>query len=85
MQQWEYVFLTRHIIYGGIFTTREEWYWADEKSNRMSAEERLNRMGDLGWELVAAVPASNFGGLQFAGKTTAFTFILKRPKQLVES
>jgi hypothetical protein len=66
MQNWEYTTLTL------ISNAKQELEWADAQEDNRSASERVNELGDEGWELVSVV--------QHAGDQARTVYWLKRPK-----
>lgn len=52
-----------------------------KRNGSETATETLNELGQEGWELVDTVPLSATQGLDLAGTTSAFVFVLKRKKQ----
>ena len=68
MQKWEY----KLIIY-----KREgrNWVWENEREITQDANERLNSLGEDGWELF------NFEHLGSNEMPIYFVFVLKRPKE----
>jgi len=70
MQKWEYLKLEHRLKPHGIFVSEPAYYWEDDKTNPMSFQERLNFLGDQGWELISNFPTLN-----------GYFLILKRPKQ----
>lgn len=70
MQKWEYQIL--QLIYddeGNDFT----WKDTREETAKHKRSERLNELGQDGWELV------NVQNIQVAGTTRAIDYFLKRP------
>ncbi len=54
MQKWEYrVFNFHHDPPPGDGQARSAPYWADDADLKDSPEERLNKLGDQGWELAS--------------------------------
>ena len=49
MQKWEYTTLTL------ISNEKKELEWTDAQDDNRSASERLNELGEEGWELVSVV------------------------------
>jgi hypothetical protein len=70
MQKWEYLKLESNIKNRGVFGNNPTYAWEDDKSNPMSFQERLNFLGNEGWELVSSFPTLN-----------GYFLILKRPKE----
>ena len=66
MQKWEYTTLTL------ISNEKQELEWTDAQDDNRSASERLNELGEEGWELVNVV--------QHAGDKLRTVYWLKRPK-----
>ncbi|WP_442958347.1 DUF4177 domain-containing protein [Povalibacter sp.] len=52
---------------------------SNPRFGKRSSEERLNAMGQEGWELVQAVTASHPDSSAWAGLTNALHYIFKRP------
>jgi hypothetical protein len=82
LQRWEYKFLKRvrglkAIGMLGIDAYAYPEEWKPENSNFMSQVEKL---GEEGWELIAIVPRSSYGGKMGAGFTGEETWAFKRPK-----
>lgn len=71
MQKWEYRVLTRG------FDKNDDYVWSDK--DKSTGEERLNRMGQEGWELVEVVTVSRSGSSSWAGLSTSLHYIFKRP------
>ncbi len=71
MQKWEYRVLVRG------FDRKDNYVWADE--DKRSGEERLNAMGQEGWELVQVVTVSRTESNAWAGLTTRMHYLFKRP------
>lgn len=70
MQKWEYQVLVRG------FDRKDNFFWADD--DKRNGQERLNAMGQEGWEFVQVVPISRTEPYM-AGLTTALHYIFKRP------
>ena len=68
MQKWEYTTLTL------ISKATREPEWADAPEDNRSASERLNELGEEGWELVSVA--------QHTGDQARTVYWLKRPKEL---
>jgi uncharacterized protein DUF4177 len=66
MQNWEYTTLTL------ISNAKRELEWTDAQDDNRSASERLNELGEEGWELVSVV--------QHTGDQSRTVYWLKRPK-----
>jgi hypothetical protein len=66
MQKWEYTTLTL------IGNEKQELEWTDAQEDNRSASERLNEVGEDGWELIDVA--------QHAGDRTRTVYWLKRPK-----
>ena len=66
MQKWEYTTLTL------ISNEKQELEWTDAQEDNRSASERLNELGEGGWELVSVV-------LHVADRART-VYSLKRPK-----
>ena len=66
MQKWEYTTLTL------ISNEKQELEWTDAQEDNPSASERLNELGEEGWELVNVV--------QHAGDKPRTVYWLKRLK-----
>jgi hypothetical protein len=66
MQKWEYTTLTL------IGNEKQELEWTDAKEDNRSASERLNELGEDGWELINVA--------QHAGDRIRTVYWLKRPK-----
>ena len=66
MQKWEYTTLTL------ISNEKQELEWTDAQEDNRSASERLNELGEEGWELVNVV--------QHASDKPRTVYWLKRPK-----
>jgi hypothetical protein len=66
MQNWEYTTLTL------ISNARQELEWTDAQDDNRSASERLNELGEDGWELASVV--------QHTGDQSRTVYWLKRPK-----
>lgn len=83
-QRWEYMALELQCQrgpLGGIM----RWYWTDmpntyySPEERLSALDRLQALGEDGWELVSATPLSlEYGAGGLAGITSAVEYTLKR-------
>jgi len=77
MKKWEYSWFTmsRGIkgSWTGVYVTPENW------DKDLNAE--MQKHGENGWELVSAIPRSDFAGTQGAGFTSSITFIFKRLKE----
>lgn len=71
MQKWEYRVLVRHYESSG------KTDWADK--DKRKGEERLNAMGQEGWELVQVVPIHHAESSAWSGLTTHLQYIFKRP------
>ena len=86
MPQWEYLCLRREMVYEttGLLSGRLLWRWDDENKNDkntlLSVQNRLNQLGEQGWELVSMIPVSDQDGASIAGRTSSVRFIFKRPK-----
>lgn len=79
MKKWEYAWLhrVRGIKKSGLFgeyklRDSEEWEPPD-------IESKIKQLGNEGWELVAVVPRSSFGGEVGAGFTSNELWVFKRP------
>jgi len=68
MQKWEYVTLTQ--IYN---RDDEKYFWTDDDADERGAIQRLNEVGQEGWELVAVHSPRHFGS------TGGNLYFLKRP------
>jgi hypothetical protein len=84
MAKWEYITLTRNIEYkveGILAISRTIYEWSDENQdeNKMGFSERLNILGEQGWELVSAFPESSYESTSH-GTTTSIKLIFKRSK-----
>jgi hypothetical protein len=66
MQKWEYMIFAQSRDNQTKMT-----YWDDDKTDQRGAKDRLNDLGDEGWELAAVYPLT----------PTDFVYILKRPKE----
>ena len=66
MQSWEYTTLTL------ISNAKQELEWTDAQDDNRSASERLNELGEEGWELVSVA--------QHLGDQARTVYWLKRPK-----
>jgi|SRR5215217_2936835 len=66
MQKWEYTTLTL------MSNEKQELEWTDAQDDNRSASERLNELGEDGWELINVA--------QHAGDQTRTVYWLKRPK-----
>jgi hypothetical protein len=66
MQKWEYTTLTL------VSNEKQELEWTDAQDDNRSASERLNELGEEGWELVSVA--------QHTGDRTRTVYWLKRPK-----
>ena len=73
MAKWEYITLTRNIIY----LSEVKYEWSDK--NKIGFDERLNDLGEQGWELVSAFPESS-NSIMSEGTTTRIKLIFKRSK-----
>jgi len=51
MQNWEYTTL--------ISNAKQQLEWTDAQEDNLSASERLNKLGEEGWELVSVVHAAS--------------------------
>ena len=61
----------------------EQWtkYVGDEKfGEEIPTEDVMNGMGAQGWELVSVVTSSDTLNATWAGRTTKYTYVFKRPK-----
>lgn len=86
MQRWEYLVLERVNVdkpgltggakYGG--DAKYEGVWGDDNKNQMSVQDRLNKLGMEGWELVSNTPLSLAGSSSWSGTSTSFVLCLKR-------
>jgi len=85
VQKWEYLYLARRIDYkyGGLLAAGLfEISWGD--GDEMGFEERLNYLGDQGWEVVSIYPICLMhGGSTNTSDTTSIGVVLKRPKEEV--
>jgi len=68
MQKWEYLVLVRKV-------TKWDFEWHDKKYKNMGAEEVLNELGQMGWELITMTPWK-WGG---DASDLSIHYILKRP------
>ena len=66
MQKWEYTTLTL------ISNEKQELEWTDAQEDNRSASERLNELGEEGWELVSVV--------LYVADRARTVYWLKRPK-----
>jgi Domain of unknown function (DUF4177) len=66
MQNWEYTTLTL------ISNAKQELEWTDAQEDNRSASERLNELGNEGWELVSVA--------QHTGDQARTVYWMKRPK-----
>ena len=66
MQNWEYTTLTL------VSNAKQELEWTDAQEDNRSASERVNELGDEGWELVSVV--------QHVGDKPRTVYWLKRSK-----
>lgn len=81
MAKWEYMTLIRDVEYkveGILAISRTTYEWNDD--DKMDFDERLNALGEQGWELVSAFPESSRYGSTSQGTTTSIKLIFKRPK-----
>jgi hypothetical protein len=76
MPKWEYL---------RLINERNEddnlFYWQDlpdTSTKDFPPQERLNQLGEQGWELAAAFPSSTWSGERMSGYTTRTTYWLKR-------
>jgi len=76
MQKWGYLAITR--TWEKAELRRSEWVWDDDENDQRSVTERLNGLGQEGWESVCVVPVALEYGEGRAGKAT-LTYVLKRP------
>jgi hypothetical protein len=61
MQKWEYLMMDR--VYGvkgleggeAANIDKRRWYWPDNPSDDSTIQQRLNQLGELGWEMVSMV------------------------------
>jgi len=80
MQKWEYCSIAlsyKAAQYPSYWKWKEEWL--DDPKDGRAPEQRLDRLGQEGWELVSVVPRSVTERVDWAGITTHVTFYLKRP------
>ena len=66
--KWEYISI--NINTGGIYA---------KNLNEKKTIEKLNELGNDGWELVDVIPITSAGFFSNKTQTNAFVFILKRP------
>ena len=66
--KWEYISVS--INTGGVYA---------KNINEKKAIEKLNELGEDGWELVAIVPITSAGFFSNKTQTNAFNFVLKKP------
>jgi hypothetical protein len=81
MPNWEYLILHRNINseFKGFPTSLVvTYFWDDDPKDSRSTQERLNALGQDGWELVSAYPTALYQGQAWAGMTTSISYILKR-------
>jgi hypothetical protein len=79
MQKWEFL---------RLINERNEddtlFYWQDlpeVSTKELPPQERMNRLGQEGWELITVFPSSTWSGERMAGYTTRTTYWLKRAVQ----
>lgn len=57
-----------------------KYCWVDDINNYMTPNERLNFLGDLGWELVSTTSVAKHWSERVAGNTTQIHLFLKHQK-----
>jgi hypothetical protein len=86
MQKWEYMVLERlmdtkqHIRLTKTFLSISS-SWLDDPNDSRSMSERLNALGQDGWDLISAYPKAQISGDAWSGVTSSQILILKRPKE----
>jgi hypothetical protein len=79
MQKWEYLFLTRSREWDQKKQIWGDWSWndiQDEEKKKGVLLERLNELGDRGWEVVGFTQET-YGAMQVVERH----FLLKRLKE----
>ena len=66
MQKWEYLALVQQWNIG-----EKRFYWGDDENDNRNTAERLNALGQEGWELVSGFASGSMG--------VQFNYLLKRP------
>lgn len=78
MTKWEYLTLVRDVEYQPFGHNPSGYTWRDKNPKEWG--ERLNELGEQGWELVSAISESSRYGSTSNGTTTSITLIFKRSK-----
>ena len=66
MNKWEYQLLVELWDF-----EKQEFYWADNKTDQRNSGERLNALKQEGWEVISSFPSGMIG--------TQHNYLLKRP------
>ena len=73
--------LERFLKHEGILGQNTIYYWSDDETNKMEFQERVNFLGEQGWEVITCAPIEGNGGSTPAGIISYILVLLKRPKQ----
>jgi hypothetical protein len=87
MQKWEYYMMSTPTIYVHSYSdnsikTSADKIWEKPNPNKKSQYEKIQELGEKGWELMSVTPISGIsthGEASITGYTQEVLFVFKRP------